>query len=183
MRQRNEVSIDGRPFRASRAPVIVAIGGLALAVGLVLLGARMAAAPVAAPPIERPGMADAPRPVNVIMRDYVFNPSTIRLVPGETVRFELINGGLVEHEFVLGDDATQAAWAEAHRLATPPAPLATAPPASVPPDVAGVRVLLSPGRSSSVTYEVPATTRLAFLCHLPGHLERGMSGTVELVDR
>lgn len=167
----------------SRAPVLVTIAGLGLAVALVLLGARLAAAPAPTPDLGEPGTRDAPRPVNVIMRDYLFNPSTLHLVPGETVVFRMINGGLIEHEFVLGDDAVQAAWAEAHRLATPPAPFATAPPASVPPSTGGLRVLLRPGESTSALYDVPAGTALQFMCHLPGHLERGMLGTVSLTER
>jgi uncharacterized cupredoxin-like copper-binding protein len=160
----------------------VLIGGLALAFSLVLLGAQLASAPAPPPDLSRPGTADAPRQVNVLMHDYSFSPRTVYLVAGETVRFQIVNAGLVEHEFVLGDDDVQRAWVMAHARATPPAAFATAPPASVEPQLAerGVRVLLGPGQGTSVIYRVPADSRLQLMCHLPGHLERGMVAAVDI---
>jgi uncharacterized cupredoxin-like copper-binding protein len=170
--------------RVSRAPVIVVAFGLALAVGLVLIGARLAAAPAPIPDLSSPGTASAPRAVNVIMRDYLFNPTPLHLVPGEVVEFTIVNGGLVEHEFVLGDEPVQRAWAQAHLAATPPAPFATPPSARVPEGTGGLRVLLGSGHSTSVLYEVPADAGgLQLMCHLPGHVERGMVGRIELAGR
>ena len=83
--------------------------GLGLAVGLVLLGSDLAARPVASPAIGQPGTVAAPRDVNVIMRDYHFDPTPLYLYPGETVRFNIVNGGMLEHELVLGDAAVQQA--------------------------------------------------------------------------
>ncbi len=64
----------------------------------------------ATPPPLRPGTADAPREVNIIARDYVFSPPEVDLVPGETVLFHVLNGGLETHEAVIGDTAVQDAW-------------------------------------------------------------------------
>lgn len=170
--------------RISRAPVFVVIAGLALAITLVFIGARLAGTPPPTPDLSQPGTAASPRPVNVIMRDYVFNPTPLHLVPGEVVEFAIVNGGLVEHEFVLGDEQVQQAWAQAHLRATPPAPFASPPPASVPPDVAGLRVLLGSGDTARVRYQVPEEAgRLLLMCHLPGHVERGMVGRIELAER
>jgi len=163
--------------------VVVLVVGLALAVGLVVLGAELAGRPAQPQQIAQPGTVDSPRDVNVIMRDYVFNPTPLYLVAGETVRFNIINGGLVEHEFVLGDAAVQAAWRDADGAATPPAPFATAAPASVPPSVGGLRVVLPSGASTSVLYNVPADDGLALLCHLPGHVEQGMVAEVIVLSR
>lgn len=173
----------GRTRGASRAPVVVVVAALGVAVALVLIGARLATAPAAPPDLSQPGTAARPRPVNVILRDYTFNPTPLYLVPGETVQFNLINGGLVVHEFVLGDAAVQRAWAAANAAATPPAALATAPVASVPVEVAGLRVLLGSGASASIQYEVPLEARLELACHLPGHVAEGMVGRVELRSR
>jgi uncharacterized cupredoxin-like copper-binding protein len=101
-------------------------------------------------------------------------------VRGETVSVTILNGGLVEHELTLGDDGVQAAWSRADAAATPPAPFATPPPASVPPGIGGLRVVLGSGQQATVTYTVPQTGALALVCHLPGHVERGMTGSVEL---
>ena len=166
--------------RISRWPVVVVIAGLALAGVLVYIGGRLAAAPGPTPDLSRPGTFDQPRAVTVIMRDYVFNPTPLYLVPGETVTFTIINGGLLPHEFVLGDADVQAAWAAANAVETPPGPLATAPRASVPAGTAGVEVVLEPGQQSIVTYNVPGGDPLQLMCHLPGHVERGMVGSVIL---
>lgn len=165
----------------SRAPVVILVGGLALAVTLVLLGAALAAAPAPVPTIAQPGTADSPRPVNVIMRDYHFDPTPLYLVPGETVRLNVVNAGLVEHELVLGDAAVQAAWAAADAAATPALPLATAPPASVPPGVGGLRITLASGAATTVDYTVPSSRDIELVCQLPGHVERGMVGQVAYV--
>ena len=44
----------------------------------------------------------------------------------------------------------------------------------------GLRVLLASGKQQIVEYTVPASGELALLCHLPGHIERGMVGAIEL---
>jgi uncharacterized cupredoxin-like copper-binding protein len=134
------------------------------------------------PDLSRPGTAEQPRPVNVILRDYDFDPSLLYLVAGETVRFNVVNGGLVEHEFVLGNEAVQRAWAEAHAAATPPAPFASPPPASVPPDLSGLRLLLGSGGATSAVYEVPDGVALQLYCHLPGHVAQGMVGQVVVAE-
>jgi len=131
---------------------------------------------------ERAGTAEAPREINVIMRDYLFEPDPIVLHRGETVRFNVINAGLLAHEFVLGDAAVQAAWATAEAAATPPGFTATPPPVSLPPDVGGVRVFLDSGASASVVYQVPRHGALELACQIPGHIEQGMVGTIVLDD-
>ncbi|HEY7599972.1 MAG TPA: hypothetical protein VH741_08595, partial [Candidatus Limnocylindrales bacterium] len=143
--------------------MVLLVGGLALAVALVLLGARLAGSPAPVPDLSSPGTSDQPRAVNVILRDYAFNPTPLYLISGETVQLEVINAGLVVHELVLGDDDVQQAWAVADALATPPGLLATPPPASVPPETGGVRVLLAPGQRASLRYQVPIGERLALV--------------------
>jgi uncharacterized cupredoxin-like copper-binding protein len=170
--------------RISRGPVVVLIAGATLAISLVLLGATIAGMPAPTPaPSAQPGTDAAPRDVNIIMRDYHFDPSPLYLYPGETLRLNVFNGGMVDHELVLGGATVQSAWTEADALATPPGPFASAPPASVDPTVSGLRILLGSGGSTSVIYHVPSSGDLQMLCHLPGHLERGMAADVVLVTR
>ena len=159
---------------------MVTVVGLIVAGILVYIGGRLAAAPAPKPDLSRPGTPDSPRAVTVIMRDYVFNPTPLYLVPGETVTFSVINGGLLPHEFVLGDASVQDAWATANSAAGPAGPLATAAPASVPPGTGGIELVLDPGQQATVTYPVPAGQPLQLMCHLPGHVERGMVGSVIL---
>jgi uncharacterized cupredoxin-like copper-binding protein len=168
------------PRGVSRWPVIVTVVGLAIAGVLVYIGGRLAAAPGPTPDLSRPGTADQPRAVNVIMRDYVFNPTPLYLVPGETVAFTVINGGLLPHEFVLGDAQVQQAWAAANAAASPAGPMSSAPVASVPAGTGGIELVLDPGEQATATYTVPRDEQLQLMCHLPGHVERGMVGSVIL---
>ena len=154
------------------------------ALTIVALAALGCSAPASgsATPSPSAGSAEAPRTINVIMRDYLFEPNPIVLHPGETVRFNIVNAGLLPHEFVLGDAATQAAWARAEAAATPPAFTATPPPVSLPAEVAGFRVILDSGQSASASYQVPVGQVLELACQIPGHVAQGMIGTVELQD-
>lgn len=166
--------------RPSLAPFVVVAGFLVVAVVLVLIGAERSAAPAPSVSIAWPGTPAQPRDVVVIMRDYLFDPTPLVLVPGETIRLTVFDAGLQPHELVLGDAEAQEAWAAAHAAATPPAPFATPPAASVPPGTEGLRVWVGSGDRVTVDWTVPATGRLSLMCHLPGHIEQGMVGHVDL---
>lgn len=166
----------------SRAPVVVVIVFAVVATILVFIGMQRPGEPPPNVEITTAGTAAEPRPVTVIMHDYRFDPTPVVLVPGETVRFTVFNAGLVVHDFVIGDAGVQQAWSEADAAATPPNPLATAPPASVPPGTGGLRVLLGSGEQASVDYTVPGDEQLSLLCQIPGHIAKGMIGRVDLRD-
>jgi len=141
-----------------------------------------AGVPVATPPVT-PGTAEAPRAVNLIARDYAYQPATLDLVPGERVVLHVVNGGLVTHEAILGDRRVQDAWhaAEAAVAGAPPGPT---PLVSVPPDVAGVRIVVRSGERVDLEWTVPAdAAEMDWLvgCHIPGHWEQGMQIPVRWV--
>jgi uncharacterized cupredoxin-like copper-binding protein len=124
-----------------------------------------------------PGSTAAPREVNLIARDYSFQPDALVLVPGETVLLHVVNGGLEVHEAVIGDAMVQDAWeaAEAVTAGRPPGPT---PVVSVPPAVVGVRVVVRSGERVDLTWTVPAAAASSgpwvVGCHIPGHWSRGM---------
>lgn len=159
--------------------VVVIVFGV-IATALVFIGMQRPGEPPPDVEIAQAGTADAPRDVVVIMRDYRFDPTPVVLVPGETVRFTVFNAGLEVHDFVIGDADVQRAWQKADAAATPPNLLATAPPASVPPGTGGLRVLLRSGEQATVDYTVPSDEDITILCHIPGHIEKGMVGAVDL---
>ena len=158
--------------------MVVIVFGIVASV-LIFIGATRPSAPPEVE-IDTAGTTREPRPVTVIMRDYSFEPTPVVLVPGETVRFTIFNAGLEVHDLVIGDAAVQQAWSVADAAATPPNLLATAPPASVPPGTGGLRVFLRSGEQAEVDYSVPSDEQLSLLCHIPGHIEKGMIGRVEL---
>ncbi len=159
---------------------------IASAIGVASLAALAVAAcdagPAATPPIT-PGTGAVPREVNVIAREYAFVPSTIDLVPGETVELHVVNGGLETHEAVVGDGASQLAWesAEAAVAEHPPGPT---PLVAEPPGFDGVRVVVGSGARADTVWTVPpdAATSAWFVgCHIPGHFGRGMVVPVRFV--
>jgi uncharacterized cupredoxin-like copper-binding protein len=154
--------------------LIVAIGAAACDAG----------PPPATPPI-RPGSSAAPREVNIVMKDWVFLPDPVDVVPGETVLFHVVNGGLEIHEVVIGDQAVQDAWESAEAAAANPPPGAT-PLVNVPPDVAGIRIVVASGQRIDLTWAVPAEratlSGLVIGCHIPGHWAKGMRTTFRIAQ-
>ena len=125
-------------------------------------------------------------------------------MPGETVILHIINGGLVVHEAVFGDQRVQDAWelAEAGAADPPPGPT---PLVSVPPSVGGLRVVVGSGQRVDVRWTVPgsgagpgsgptngpggsvplvstgAGSGLSVGCHIAGHYAKGMHVPIRLV--
>ena len=152
--------------------MLAGAAALAFAVAGCGVGATSATPPIVA------GRSEAPREVNLIARDYSFVPSTLDLVPGETILLHVINGGLEVHEAVIGDTAVQAAWesAEAATVGAPPGPT---PVVQVPTDVAGLRVVVRSGERVDLAWTVPSDAGAAagawiVGCHIPGHWAKGM---------
>jgi uncharacterized cupredoxin-like copper-binding protein len=176
------------PASPRRAPRPVA-GSLALPAGLILAAVLAAGCgtgePGATPPIT-PGTGTAPRTVNIVARDYAYVPTTVDLVPGETVKFQVINGGLVIHEAIVSGLEDQMAWeaAEAAFADPPPGPTPFVPD---PPGFEGTRIVVASGQRLDVTWTVPPDAASApggwFVgCHIPGHWAKGMVVPVRFVD-
>jgi len=168
------------PLSRRLLPVMPLVAGLLLG-----LAACDTGAPDGTPPIT-PGTSAAPREVNIVAHDYAFVPSTVDLVPGETVLLHVINAGLEVHEAVIGDLASQLAW-EAAEDATVDHPPGPTPFVAVPPGFSGVRVVVASGQRVDVVWTVPADAPSAvngwFVgCHIPGHWQKGMVVAVRFVD-
>jgi uncharacterized cupredoxin-like copper-binding protein len=157
-----------------------AIAALGVALALAACGSD---APAGTPPIVA-GASDRPREVNLITKDFSYLPDVLDLVPGETVLLHVINGGLITHEAVIGDPATQTAWANAE-AGTDGAPPGPTPVVSVPPGTGGLRIVVTSGERVDVVWTVPAdagaTGPYVVACHIPGHLEQGMTIPVRWV--
>ncbi len=158
----------------------------ALVASALFVAACEAGPPPATPPIS-PGTASAPREVNIIAKDWQFLPDPVDLIAGESVLLHIVNGGLEIHEVVIGDAAVQDAW-EAAEAATAEHPPGPTPVVSVPPGVAGLRVVVASGQRVDVSWTVPAgagnlvgTGRLVIGCHIPGHWQRGMVAAIRIV--
>ena len=159
---------------------VVLVLGLAAILALAAIACD-AGPPPPTPPV-RPGSSAAPREVNVVLKDWVFLPDPVDLVPGETVILHVVNGGLDIHELVIGDQAVQDAWEAAEATHADPPPGAT-PAVSVAPDVAGIRVVVASGQRVDLTWTAPGAAdlgRLLLGCHIPGHWAKGMRASVRV---
>lgn len=132
-------------------------------------------------PRPTPGTPAKPREVNLIAREYAFSPPAVDVVPGETILLHVVNAGLDVHEAIVGDAATQAAW-EAAEAAVAGAPPGPTPMVSVPPGIAGLRLVVRSGERADAIWTVPPTARRMVVgCHIPGHWAKGMQVPVRAV--
>jgi uncharacterized cupredoxin-like copper-binding protein len=170
-----------RPGIPSCAPALRSALAWAVALALPVALAACDVSTVPATPPITPGVSGAPRQVNVIMKDDLFVPAIVDLVPGETIRLNVVNGGLDTHELIIGTQAVQDAWAAAERPAANPPPGPT-PRVAVPPGLEGIRIVAGSGETRSITWTVPADAgNLLLGCHISDHYERGMAGLVHPV--
>ena len=95
-----------------------------------------------------------------------FTTSRITVSAGQPVSFQLVNQDPIEHEWIVGDDATHAR----HRTGTEPYH------DQVPTEVT-LRAFET--KTTVVSFDKPGD--YAFICHLPGHEEYGMRGVVHVV--
>ncbi|WP_426175385.1 cupredoxin domain-containing protein [Massilia sp. TWR1-2-2] len=119
-------------------------------------------------PIGIPGQgADAKRTVTVDMTDAMrFNPSSIKVKRGETVRFVVTNSGKLKHEMVLGSMSDLKKHADLMRK-NPEMEHAEENMASV-----------EPGKSGELIWKFTAAGKVDFVCLQPGHFDAGMKGKV-----
>jgi uncharacterized cupredoxin-like copper-binding protein len=95
-----------------------------------------------------------------------FAPDRLSVKPGETVRFVIRNTDPIDHEFILGDEHVQLVHEEGTEAHHPPRPGEVSVPA---------------GQTVVTIYTFPETPgELIFGCHLPGHYDFGMRGTVAI---
>lgn len=111
--------------------------------------------------------ADAKRTVKVDMTDAMrFNPSSIKVRKGETVRLVVTNSGKLKHEMVLGLMSDLKKHADMMRKN---------------PEMEHAEdnmVSFEPGKSGQLTWKFTASGKVDFACLQPGHFEAGMKGKV-----
>jgi uncharacterized cupredoxin-like copper-binding protein len=134
------------------------LGRFAVALGTGLLAAGLAAAA---------GLGgESIRTIEIDIRYSHFEPSMLTVPAGVPIRFVLINGDPIDHEWIVGDEAVHAR----HRTGTEPAHGARPTEQSVG---AGHRI------ETIVTFAQPGV--LTYVCHLPGHEAYGMVGTLTVI--
>jgi uncharacterized cupredoxin-like copper-binding protein len=134
----------------------------------------------------------ATRTVQVKLIDNAFEPETIKIKAGETVRFVLTNAGQLLHEFNLGTAAMHAehqkemAMMVEHGMIT----ASGIDENMMKMDHSGMQghvmkhddpnsVLVGPGETRELVWKFSKTVDLEFACNIPGHYESGMVGKVD----
>jgi uncharacterized cupredoxin-like copper-binding protein len=138
--------------------------------------------------------AKATRTVEVTLGDMYFEPKSLNVKKGETVRFVLVNKGQLLHEFNLGDAAMHAAHQQ-EMLKMAASGMLT--PTGMKHDMAGMdhgmahgdgamkhddpnSMLVDPGKTAELTWTFADATGLEFACNIPGHYQAGMVGKVAI---
>lgn len=114
--------------------------------------------------------SEADRTIEVAVdNELAFDPAEFEVAAGEVVTFLISNIGDIEHEFVLGDEQAQQQMADE---------MAEDDGHGHSGEMSNA-VTIHPGEEAELTWRFPdeATTVLVG-CHVPGHYEAGMRGTV-----
>ena len=101
--------------------------------------------------------------LSVDIRYSHFDPSELSVPVGVPVTVVLRNHDMIDHEWILGDDAVH----ERHRTGTEP--------------VHGARpteVTIPAGETRRTTIVIDEAGTLSYICHLPGHEAYGMVGVL-----
>jgi uncharacterized cupredoxin-like copper-binding protein len=105
------------------------------------------------------GTAASPRVVTIIAGPgYAFSPSTITVARGETITFQVTTVGPLVHEFMVGPADAVAKDREGT------------------PEVQAIGMM----ETKSLTFTFDGAGPYAFACHVPGHYEAGMRGSIVL---
>lgn len=146
------------PLRRLGAPVVVALVVTTAGYGIEAAGS------------DRPGepqpLGAGPVTIRLGVEHSLFDTEEIRVWQGTRVRFVVDNGDPIPHELIVGDASVHAR----HEAGTHAQHPAIPGEVSVPANATGV-----------TTFRFDEPGRVEFACHLPGHYDYGMHGTVEVV--
>jgi len=107
--------------------------------------------------------------IEVTMDDNMrFAPDNLNFKSGETVRFVVRNNGKIRHEMVIG---TVAELGEHSKMMRDNPEMQHAE---------SNMVTLAPGEQGDVVWQFDKTGSFDFACLVPGHLEAGMTGKIEV---
>jgi uncharacterized cupredoxin-like copper-binding protein len=95
-----------------------------------------------------------------------FETSQLRVVERTHVRFVVDNGDPIGHELIVGPPDVHARHASGTHARHP----------TVPGEVS-----IQPNQRASTSYRFDEPGTVEFACHLPGHYDYGMHGTIEVV--
>lgn len=143
-------------------------------------------------PIGEPGeAANVSRTIEVTMLDNYYEPESISVRSGETIRFRVKNEGALVHEFNIGTAAMHEAHQKemqmmvAHgvinddRIDHDMMEMDMGDGNSMKHDDPN-SVLMEPGETKEIIWAFTDAAELEFACNVPGHYQAGMYGDIEI---
>ena len=117
--------------------------------------------------------AEAARTVEIEADDdFTFDPAAVDVAAGETVTFRVTNVGQLDHDLTLGDAEAQQTHAEQM------AEMDGTDHGSAEPNA----MTIPPGETVETTWTFTQPGEILIGCHVPGHYESGMRGTVTITE-
>lgn len=115
--------------------------------------------------------SEADRTIEVeVDNELAFKPAEFEVAAGEVVTFQITNSGDLEHEFVLGDEQAQEQMGEEMEMDDD---------GHAHSGEMSNAVTVHPDESAELTWRFPEeSTTVLVGCHVEGHWEGGMRGTV-----
>jgi uncharacterized cupredoxin-like copper-binding protein len=110
------------------------------------------------------------RTVAITMNDMSFDPTSIAVAAGETIRFVIVNKSGIDHDFTLGDEATQVPHrAEMAQMMESGAAMHHGDPNAV---------AVGAGQTTTLLWHFTRPGKDEFACNIPDHYEAGMKGEI-----
>jgi uncharacterized cupredoxin-like copper-binding protein len=134
--------------------------------------------------------AEASRTINVEMHDNYYEPESIDVKAGETVRFVVQNKGRLVHEFNIGTTSMHEAHQKEMQMMVEHGVLKgdhidremmemdMGDGHSMKHDDPN-SVLLEPGESKEIVWTFTEKADIEFACNVPGHYQAGMYGDID----
>ncbi|MBM3949977.1 MAG: copper-binding protein [Rhodospirillales bacterium] len=163
--------------------------------GLITLGAGAAlAGPAQKHPFGEVAKATSTtRTVTIIMKDNLYEPETVAVKAGETVRFVIVNKGDLLHEFALGQPNDHAKHQDMMKMMMDHGMITAT---GINKDMMKMdhakmgmaahdhgpetgSVLVEPGKQAELVWKFSKAIELEFACTIPGHYEAGMVGKLD----
>lgn len=143
---------------------------LAFATAIVLIAAACSGTGSAGSPSSVASPNTGSSRIDVTLSDaFTIEPADMTVKAGQPVTFVVTNTGTIQHEFVLGDEAAQAA----HEMEMSGGGMAMDEPGAV---------VLKAGETKEFTWTFPAAGSLLAGCHESGHYGAGMKATITVTD-
>lgn len=127
-------------------------------------------------PFGEPGIpAKAERTIIMTMNGMNFEPASLQVAAGETIRFVVVNRSGIDHDFTIGDERTQ----KEHRAEMAEMTKNGTMERHHDPNA----VFVKAGETKELAWKFSRIGAFEFDCDIPGHYEAGMKGLIAVTRK